>query len=98
MKFIGCFISLFLLTQDYTGQELVQNGSFETKSYCPTNFNQQFLNTISGWWQTGDGTPDYFNTCSDKAGVPKNIFGEQLAKEGNAYAGLVTFSTVWLQE
>ena len=93
MKFIGCFISLFLLTQDYTGQELVQNGSFETKSYCPTNFNQQFLNTISGWWQTGDGTPDYFNTCSDKAGVPKNIFGEQLAKEGNAYAGLVTFST-----
>lgn len=93
MKFICCFISLFLLTQGFQGQELVQNGSFETKSYCPTNFNQQFLNTISGWWQTGDGTPDYFNNCSEKAGVPKNIFGEQLAKEGNAYAGLVTFST-----
>lgn len=93
MKFACCFISLLLIRLVGIGQELVQNGSFEVKNYCPTNFNQQNLNTISGWWQTGDGTPDYFNACGEKAGVPKNIFGEQKAKDGEAYAGLVTFST-----
>lgn len=73
-------------------QNLVINGSFETKSYCPSNFNQQTLNTIAGWWQPTDGTPDYFNACSDKAGVPNNIFGQQAAKDGEAYAGFVTYS------
>ncbi len=74
-------------------QNLVENGSFENKAYCPSNFNQQFLNTISSWWQAGDGTPDYFNACSEKAGVPSNVFGNQKAQNGDAYAGLVTFST-----
>jgi outer membrane protein OmpA-like peptidoglycan-associated protein len=73
-------------------QNLVSNGSFETKSYCPSNFNQQSLNTIAGWWQATDGTPDYFHTCSDKVGVPTNVFGQQLAKDGEGYAGFVTFS------
>ena len=75
-----------------SGQNLVNNGSFETKSYCPSNFNQQSLNTIAGWWQATDGTPDYFHTCSDKVGVPNNVFGQQLAKDGDGYTGLVTFS------
>jgi OOP family OmpA-OmpF porin len=73
-------------------QNLVMNGSFETKSYCPSNFNQQSLNTIAGWWQATDGTPDYFNSCSDKVGVPNNVFGQQSAKDGEGYTGLVTFS------
>ena len=73
-------------------QNLVMNGSFETKSYCPSNFNQQSLNTIAGWWQATDGTPDYFNSCSDKVGVPNNVFGQQGAKDGEGYTGLVTFS------
>jgi outer membrane protein OmpA-like peptidoglycan-associated protein len=75
-----------------SAQNLVNNGSFETKSYCPSNFNQQSLNTIAGWWQATDGTPDYFHTCSDKVGVPNNVFGQQLAKDGDGYTGLVTFS------
>lgn len=73
-------------------QNLVSNGSFETKAYCPTNFNQLQLNTVAQWWQATDGTPDYFNACSDKAGVPKNVFGEQKAQDGEAYVGLVTYS------
>lgn len=71
----------------------MENGSFETKTYCPVNFNQQYLNHISEWWQPGDGTPDYFHSCSEKAGVPSNVFGEQTAQDGVAYAGLVTYST-----
>ncbi len=73
-------------------QNLVNNGNFETKSYCPGTFNQQSLNTIAGWWQATDGTPDYFHTCSDKVGVPNNLFGQQPAKDGDGYAGLVTYT------
>jgi OOP family OmpA-OmpF porin len=86
-------IILFCCAAYFAGaQNLVSNGSFETKSYCPSNFNQQSLNTIAGWWQATDGTPDYFHTCSDKVGVPNNVFGQQAAKDGEGYTGLVTFS------
>ena len=81
-------ISTFAFSQ----ANLVQNGSFEEKSYCPSNYNQQQLKIITNWNQPGEGTPDYFNACSDKVGVPKNLFGEEMAEEGEAYAGLVTFS------
>jgi len=73
-------------------QNLVNNGNFETKSYCPGTFNQQSLNTIAGWWQATDGTPDYFHTCSDKMGIPNNLFGQQPAKDGEGFAGLVTYT------
>jgi OmpA-OmpF porin, OOP family len=76
-----------------TAQELLDNNSFEQKSYCPGNFNQQSLTTVAGWWQPSDGTPDYFNECSDKVGVPKNVFGSQEAKEGAGYIGMVLYST-----
>lgn len=92
MKSILLGIMLWITALNVVGQNLVNNGSFENKSYCPSNFNQQKLNTISGWWQATDGTPDYFNACSDKAGVPNNVFGIQKAKDGVAYAGFVTYS------
>ncbi len=83
---------MFVLTRA-EAQNLVENGDFETKAYCPGNFNQQQLNTIAGWWQATDGTPDYFHACSQKVGVPKNVFGEESAGSGEGYAGLVTYST-----
>lgn len=85
-------LSFLLFAACSAAQNLVMNGSFENKSYCPSNYNQQSLNTIAGWWQPTDGTPDYFHTCSDKVGVPNNVFGIQHAKEGSAYCGLVTYS------
>jgi len=91
---LSTFIAPFILTiaQHCAAQNLVLNGSFENKSYCPGTYNQQSLNTIAGWWQATDGTPDYFHACSDQAGVPNNVFGQQPASEGVAYAGLVTYS------
>ncbi|MFM9004119.1 MAG: hypothetical protein ACKOSR_01220, partial [Flavobacteriales bacterium] len=83
---------LLLAANHCTSQNLVANGSFEIKSYCPGTYNQQALNSIAGWWQATDGTPDYFNECSSEAGVPNNVFGKQAAQEGVAYAGLVTYS------
>jgi OOP family OmpA-OmpF porin len=90
----AAIIGLWIMTTTLLsqGQSLVTNGSFETKSYCPSNFNQQTLNTIAGWWQATDGTPDYFHSCSEKVGVPNNVFGKQKAKDGEAYAGFVTYS------
>ncbi|MGB1032202.1 MAG: OmpA family protein, partial [Flavobacteriales bacterium] len=38
-------------------------------------------------------TPDYFNACSTTTGVPDNIFGDQPALEGEAYAGIVTYAS-----
>ncbi|NNE56411.1 MAG: OmpA family protein, partial [Flavobacteriales bacterium] len=75
-----------------TSQNLVSNGGFEQKAYCPVTFNQSSLNILTGWKQPTSGTPDYFHECSKKAGVPKNLFGEQSAYEGGGYAGLVAFT------
>jgi OOP family OmpA-OmpF porin len=75
-----------------TAQNLVPNHSFEEMTLCPGNFTLNEMQTIKGWWQGSEGTPDYFNVCSTKAGVPDNMFGSQLAKDGNAYAGLVLYS------
>ncbi len=74
------------------GQNLVTNPSFEEMNICPGSYTLNELTAIKEWWQASDGTPDYFNSCSSKAGVPDNIFGSQLAKEGEAYAGIVLFS------
>ncbi len=92
MKLNLCTILFALLSAYCSSQELVTNGSFEQKSYCPGNFNQQSLTTVAGWWQPSDGTPDYFNACSDKVGVPKNVFGQQEAKDGDGYIGMVVYS------
>lgn len=85
-------IILLLLAGNGWGQNLVPNASFEEKVYCPTTFNQQSLTIIKSWKQPTSATPDYFNSCSRDVGVPGNIFGSQPASDGEAFAGLVTFS------
>ncbi|MFM7105576.1 MAG: hypothetical protein ACKOW8_08635, partial [Flavobacteriales bacterium] len=83
-----CFIHLPMVAQN-----LVANGGFEEKVFCPVGFNQQRINSIQYWWQATDGTPDYFHKCSKGIGIPDNFTGHQDAFEGEAYAGLVTFSS-----
>lgn len=71
---------------------LVANGSFEEAAWCPSAYNNASLRTARGWSQPTQGTPDHFKACSREAGVPKNVFGEQPAVEGEAYAGLLLYS------
>jgi OmpA-OmpF porin, OOP family len=85
--------ALMIVVGHTAGQNLVGNSSFEEKRYCPANFNQTKMNYIVDWQQPTDGTPDYFHTCSRKAGAPSNLFGYQVPFAGEAYAGLVTFSS-----
>jgi len=84
--------ALVIFTQAFCAQNLLENSSFEDKTYCPGNFNQQEIKTVKQWWQASQGTPDYFNVCSEKVGIPNNMFGSQPAKEGEGYIGLVTYS------
>src|SRR5690554_5639148 len=100
--FLAAFLLLFERT--YSQQNnLVQNGSFENYSTCPTDEDHQLFLAI-GWsnaYYSGAAgefyaqTPDYFNSCANKnpnvsfrsIKVPINLFGCQLAKKGNGYAG-----------
>jgi gliding motility-associated-like protein len=75
---------------------IVENGSFEIYSSCPNGYSTLFPQIIYayGWRQPTAGTCDYFNSCApplNDAGVPRNFFGRQPAKTGNAYAGLFAF-------
>jgi outer membrane protein OmpA-like peptidoglycan-associated protein len=83
---------LFFKAGTISCQNLVVNGSFEEKQGCPVDYNQIQLIHIASWKQLGNGTPDYFNACSQAVGVPNNVFGSELASTGEAYAGLVTFT------
>tara|TARA_B100000768_G_scaffold181999_1_gene208220 strand:+ start:6868 stop:8034 length:1167 start_codon:yes stop_codon:yes gene_type:complete len=76
------------------GENLISNGSFEERRWCPGDYTSSQLNTLLSWEQANAGTPDHFDVCSStgKAGVPDNIFGSQPALDGNAYAGLVLYS------
>ena len=56
-----------------TGQNLVPNYSFESYSVCPdgcTVIPKSYF--VDDWIMATLGTPDYFNICSNKSGVPDN--------------------------
>lgn len=76
---------------------LVQNGSFEIYSLCPTQLSNtsQQLALATGWIVPTSGTPDYFNTCaaqSTNIDIPNNTYGNQTARTGNAYAGFYAYT------
>jgi len=83
---------LVILSFSMIAQNLLKDPSFELYKICPSNYNQQSLNQLENWEQPAKGTPDYFNTCSNKMNVTRNIFGNQETFEGEGYVGLVTFS------
>ena len=84
---------LLLLTYGIcSGQNIVNNPSFEIYSSCPTNINSGAPDQVAkatGWYSSL-GTPDYFNSCatqSTNVSIPNNQFGYQGAFTGNGYCG-----------
>ena len=69
---------------------LVQNGSFEDYTICPSNAFE--VENCIGWYSAAN-TPDYFNVCASLlplgtgVSVPSNSYGFQYAYQGNAYMG-----------
>lgn len=79
------------LNQFSSAQNLVPNWSFEDTVACPNNYAQ--LNNAVGW-SASRISPDYFNSCNHTyVGVPVNDEGYQFARNGNAYAGFITYAT-----
>jgi outer membrane protein OmpA-like peptidoglycan-associated protein len=92
MRTLNLFILINLISiANFNGQNLVINPSFEEMEFCPVDFTSLNLQSVKNWRQAGDGTPDYFNRCSKKVGIPENIFGNQEARTGNGYVGLGTY-------
>jgi outer membrane protein OmpA-like peptidoglycan-associated protein len=72
------------------GQNLVPNPGFEEFKECPSGYSTTPQNIyVSEWESPNAGTPDYFNVCSERCGVPRNYIGFAEAHQGNAYMGLI---------
>jgi len=80
------FITFCLLCQLMVSQNLVLNPSFEENKLCPSVIGS-FNSLVTDWSTPNLGSTDYFNTCSITVGVD-NFFGNQRAKNGQAYAGM----------
>jgi len=82
-------VILFQLGKGQTN--LVLNPSLEDTVVCPYGLDQ--LVYAKNWYRPTAGTSDYFNSCSSNpwVSVPQNLFGTQLARTGNAYAGMLTY-------
>ncbi len=72
-------------------QNLVPNCIFENYSTCPDDHGQ--IDYCENWYSPGDGTTDYCNMCSpgDIVWVPYNLWGDQLAVDGNGYAHIICY-------
>jgi len=84
-------VILLLLPALLNAQNLVPNPSFEECDTCP--FADCQIHLANGW-HACSGTPDYFNECAyiDDYSVPNNINGYQIAKNGNAYASILSYT------
>lgn len=90
MKLYTTILILTFTTQFVFAQNLVPNPSFEDTVFCPYNVSQ--INMSSGWMSFSDGTPDYYNKCSNNIliSVPNNSDGFQYPSSigCGAYAGI----------
>ncbi len=84
-------ILAFLLIAILNGyaQNLIPNPSFEDHTGCPNTWSQ--ITSAISWLSANNATPDYFNSCSATGPfrTPVNIMGNQTARTGVAYSGLI---------
>ena len=84
---------LFIISQLTFAQNLVHNPSFEHYYSCPQTYNgTKSQREIAPFWTSPSyGTPDLFNTCSDKMGE-RNITGITKPFDGQGFAGIILWS------
>jgi OmpA-OmpF porin, OOP family len=87
--YIISLIVLSLIPNRNQAQNLVPNPSFELYDTCPYNGSQ--ISFAPPWKGVTTNSTDYYNSCSSTYNVPFNG-GFQLAKTGDAYAGLWTIN------
>ena len=76
-----------------SAQNLVPNPSFEEYWQCPQNSSN--FSDVKDWYSASQ-SPEYFQSCSvtPDMGVPQNVAGYQIAKDGNGYVGFFWFCDV----
>lgn len=73
-------------------QNVVYNPSFEDAKRC-TEFVGNFDSYVSFWSSTTHGSPDLFNSCSEReTGIPYNYNGFQDTIFGSKYAGCYLYT------
>ena len=81
-------------------QNLVQNGSFEDFTTCPSF--PGYVQYATGWQNLHTNSADYFHRCQadQVVGVPFNNMGYQEPADGDGYVGLATslFNVAWYRE
>lgn len=80
-----------LLLPPLAAQNLVPNASLETFSSCPNTSGQIAL--AVGWNSPNGGTVEYLNACASiPYSVPPNVWGDEPAHTGVAYAACITWT------
>ncbi|MBL0342137.1 MAG: hypothetical protein IPP71_15200 [Bacteroidetes bacterium] len=83
-----------IATKGICQYNLVPNPSFELYDTCPDNVGQIYR--AIGWSSPTQTSPDYHNVCTNgnpwNIGVPQNVHGYQFAKDGNGYAGIISYT------
>jgi hypothetical protein len=92
LKYILVSFILCIAALSSYAQNLVPNYSFEVYDTCPHSASP--INNAPPWINPTNGTSDYFNSCSAPGddGVPSNYVGNQNAKDGSAYVGIIVYA------
>ncbi len=78
------------LTTELYELNIVPNYDFHDFRQCPDKYTiipKSYF--VDDWTMPTGGTPDYFNVCSNEAGVPGNWVGHLNPKSGFGYVGLI---------
>lgn len=85
---------LFVVAQRCEAQNLVPNNSFEEYDSCRVVNDVYYPETGPLGWFSASGTPDHFLSCLPYGsfnGAPLNIGAFQYPKDGECYAGVITY-------
>lgn len=85
------FVAASFMSFGQDGENLVPNGSFESKEKSPKRLGS--IANASGWTSPTGVRADFFLPSKvQDINSPDNIYGTEDAKDGNNYAGVVTYS------
>src|ERR1035437_8691548 len=93
MKKLVLIVVCLLCSPLVNAQNLVPNGSFEQYDTCMMSTGTIFR---AIGWENVVADAEYFNSCANISeptfGIPQNVFGYQMAEDGDAYVSLVLYS------
>lgn len=97
-KSVGTYLSMLAMTffslsamAQLAGENIVPNGSFESVDKKPKRLGK--IEQATGWVSpTGVRADLFVDGNVEEIGTPMNIYGKELAKEGENYAGIVAYS------